>query len=381
MNTKVLIVGAGPAGTACGIQLRKKGIDCMIVDKYTFPRQKLCAGLITRKTKDVLRELLGDEDFEKCLTKSAKNYAADISLYYRNERRLTVQPEEAITLVDRMQFDQFLANCFIHLGGKFLAGNAINDVNLDKNIVSLTSGEIIQFEILIAADGANSSIEQILSKKHSDFRRKSKNSLCLEINVDRADLDIQGVNIYFGIVPDSYAWAFSKGDQVCIGLVQRAGRKFETNKVMLDFCQMLGVQNMNKYPIRGAMIPLDNCRKKLSYRNVFFVGDASGLVDSLTGEGIYFALQGGVYLADSLQRNKPARDYAMSTQMLRSLVRKSAFLQKLLSIKFTANYFFRNVGKHPEYVKFYYDTQIDNVSLESLWGTVMHYRLNKQLKK
>ena len=381
MQTNVLIVGAGPAGTACGIQLRKLGVDCIIIDKSDFPRQKLCAGLLTLKAKSVLRTLLGDEFYDKCIGQCARNYATDLSLWHKDTLQVTIQPQRAITLIDRADFDNFLVSHYVHLGGKLLTGNAVNDVNLEKNIISLSSGEIIQFQTLIAADGANSTVEKILSRHYKDFQAKKKNALCLEINVDRNDLDIQGVNVFFGIVPKSYAWAFSKGDSICVGLIQHADASIRAHQVMLDFCHQLRVKNIDKYPLRGAMLPINNCRKRLSYRNVYFVGDASGLVDPLTGEGIYFALQGGVYLADSLQRKNPANDYQMSTQLLRSLIRKSSFLQKLISYKSVERYFLRNLKKHPEYVKYYYDTQIENISLESLWGTIMHYRLQKIEKK
>ena len=59
----VIIVGAGPSGVSAGLVLKRKGISCCLIDRATFPRQKNCGGLLTKKTVDLLDELgCGDVD-------------------------------------------------------------------------------------------------------------------------------------------------------------------------------------------------------------------------------------------------------------------------------------------------------------------------------
>ena len=57
-QTKVLIAGAGPAGTTCGLLLRQKGIDCIVVDRAVFPRDKICGGGLTPRSYQLFGSLL-----------------------------------------------------------------------------------------------------------------------------------------------------------------------------------------------------------------------------------------------------------------------------------------------------------------------------------
>lgn len=382
MQTKVLIVGAGPSGSACGIKLLQEDIDCIVVEKSVFPRTKLCAGLLTHKAQDILRLLLGD-DFNRCMQDVVMNYASDFSIFGKNGCLVSCRPSEAITLIDRPLFDEWMINYYIGHGGRVLQGDPVIDIDLERNIVTLASGTVIQFEHLVACDGANSTIEKLLSKQFRwDFKRKDKNSLCLEINVRREDIDIKGVNIYFDVVPGSYAWAFSKGEKVCLGLVQLQDKKFDVNARMREFCEKIGVQNIDSYPLRGAMLPLGNCRKKRAFKNVLFAGDAAGLVEPLTGEGIFFAIESGCFAAEAINTPKPARNYQKNTEYLAKLVKKGAYYQRLMNKRWAVDLFEKHAGNHPDFVKYFYDTQIEHASLETFSAIVLLYKVSaKQAPK
>ncbi len=63
-KTKVLIAGAGPAGSTCGLLLRKKGIDCIVVDRAVFPRDKICGGGLTPRSYKLLGQLLPEFKYD-----------------------------------------------------------------------------------------------------------------------------------------------------------------------------------------------------------------------------------------------------------------------------------------------------------------------------
>ena len=58
LNTQVVIIGAGPAGSVCGYLLKKAGVDCIIVDHASFPREKICGGGLTPKAYELLDKLM-----------------------------------------------------------------------------------------------------------------------------------------------------------------------------------------------------------------------------------------------------------------------------------------------------------------------------------
>lgn len=386
INTDILIVGGGPAGSACGISLRKAGKDCVIVEKAVWPRTKLCAGVLTYKSRQCLNKLLGPDDFKKLMEESLKGRESHLRLWQRQRCFVDVdltdkscQPKEfwgqewTIHEVDRPRFDQFLFNKYAALGGRYIEGDGVKDVSFADNTATTKSGKVIHFKRLVVADGAYSHVEHLLHRFDPSFRTKRGNSLALEINVSREDLDISGINIHFGYVPHTYAWAFSKGDTACLGLCRLAGQKADVHSIMKGFCSDLGLRHPERYPVKGAMLPFDNAmRKPLWHDKVFFVGDAAGLDEPVTGEGIYYALQSGVDAATALVKNEPQL-YLKSNAYLQRLLRKSRQYQRLLNHKLTM-YAFRQTATHKNsFIGFYYLTQIEHATTQSLPRIVKSY--------
>lgn len=375
MKTNTLIIGAGPSGAACAIKLMSKGVDCLLIDKQSFPRQKLCAGLFTQKSQDCLKKLVGDEKFQDCLSNTLSSEEKDFNLFRNSTLLVSCKPKEPIKLVEREKFDQWLVNYYISLGGQFKDNTLMTDIDFVQQIAMIGETQI-QYEYLIAADGANSFIEHLLSKKYPNtFKKKDKSSMCLEINVDKADLDIKGVNIYFDIVPDSYAWVFSKGNKTCIGLVKLPNHDFDVNSAMRRFIQDLKVQNIEKYPLRGAMLPIGAYMKKPYHWNTLFVGDAAGYVEPLTGEGIYYALQSGVYAAESIiEKGDTNQLYLKKTYYLTQLIDKGQKYQNMLENTSKRNFFFKHAHKHAKFISYFYDTQIEHGCLDSFLKIIFKYK-------
>lgn len=378
MKVRVLIVGAGPAGSACGIRLLQAGIECMLIDRCKFPRVKLCAGLFTHKSQDCLCELLREDRYNACMASSVMSRESDFSLYRQQQLLVTCQPSDPITLIDRPQFDEWLVEHFISRGGRFHDGEELLDIDYENKTAKMRSGETITYDYLIAADGANSTVERILSRIFPiSFQRKASSPLCLEINVDKTDLDMPGVNIFFDIVPHSYAWVFSKGEETCVGLVKLPGEKFDVNTAMRKFLSQLNLLNPQKYPLKGAMLPIGNYMNTPYWGNILFVGDAAGLVEPLTGEGIYYALQSGVYAAESIITAAPdpvGPLYEEKVRSLKSLIDKGAFYQRLLEKKWSNRLFLSQAHKHPNFICHFYDTQIEHACLDNFLKIVFKYK-------
>lgn len=375
MKTNTLIIGAGPAGAACAIRLMQAGVECLLIDKQSFPRQKLCAGLFTQKSQKCLRALVGNEKYDECMNNSLRNEEESFNLYGKDHKLLvSCKPPKPITLIDREKFDQWLVNFYISLGGQFKDNTQITDIDFVQQTAKISDYEV-QYDHLIAADGANSFVERLLAKKYPDtFKKKRKSSMCMEINVDKDDLKMDGVNIFFDIVPDSYAWVFNKTGKTCIGLVKLPDHDFDVNSAMRRFIQELKVQHVEKYPLRGAMLPIGAYMEKPYHWNTLFVGDAAGFVEPLTGEGIYYALQSGTYAAEAIiDKGDTNRLYLEKTKYLTQLIDKGQKYQNMLESTSKRNLFYRHAGKHPNFISYFYDTQIENGCLNSFWKIVLKY--------
>lgn len=382
----VVVIGAGPAGSACGIRLLKSGLDCCLIERSTFPRVKLCAGVLTAKSREVLAPLLGPDSYEQLMAETLASSEGRLRLWQRSvcfvdcdftqEDQLTPDMRKAdcrIHLVDRPRFDTFLAHEFRKLGGELIEGDGCEHIDFDNKTMTLQSGQRIGYNVLVAADGAVSHTEHLLHHHDPSFRRKAVNSTAFELNVSRHDLSVDGVNIYFGFVPDSYAWAFAKGNVECIGLCKLRGKHFDAGKAMRDFCTSIGMQHQERYGLQGAMIPIGNpLRRPLWHNHVYFIGDAAGLNEPLTGEGIYYALESGVRAAVSIAEEKP-KHYLADYDRLCRLIRKGSHYQQLVAHKPLFSLFHWLAARHPRFVGYFYQTQIEHASLNSFMRIVADY--------
>lgn len=387
INVDTLIIGGGPAGSMCGIKLRQTGgRDCLIVDRSTFPRMKLCAGVLTGKSRAVLREVLGDDDTRKLLSQTQVSHEPHLRLWLRKkcfvdcdfstEKQIPKKYRKGdwrFVLVDRPRFDAALLDIYKALGGKTKENDALRTIDFENKTAILASGQSIKYNNLVACDGANSHTERLLAKYDSAFRPKGPNAEAFEINVDRNDLDIDGINVCFGYVPQTYAWAFAKGDKICLGTCRLHGTHFSGREAMKRFCDDLGLKNQDRYPLKGAMIPFDNAMPvPLWHNHLYFCGDAAGLDEAVTGEGIFYALRSGTDAAESIIQASPLL-YLERNKYLQALMKKAARYQKVLAKPWLFRLFHAFTKRDNLFVGYFYFTQIDHSSLRHLPYIYTHY--------
>ena len=353
----------------------------MVVEAKVFPRVKLCGGLMTGKAQDALRQVLGEAGQEECLQACTASHERKFSLWQHAadgsmHRQVMVEPRRPILLVDRPKFDRWMFDrCRATEGVQVLEGDGVTDIDFDRHVVTLASGRQITYSRLVAADGANSVVERLMAKRKprgwQSRKTRCADSFCLEVNVDRADCpDVEGVCIYFGVVPESYAWAFAKGNQVCLGLVKLSWREFDVRETFLRFLREVGVRNVEKYVLRGAMLPFGNPMRcpSVDALDVVFAGDAAGLVEPLTGEGIYYALQSGLWAGKCA-----ASEYVEKVHYLHRLIRKGGGYQRVLLYPPILRFVCRHADHHRGFFEHFYSTQIEQGCLDSFPVIVWKY--------
>lgn len=350
LNVNVLIVGAGPAGISAAITLQKAGIDVLVVDRATFPRTKLCAGLLTAKGQDSLKRLLGNELAEECLAASFASKHKELVFYRKKERLVAAPLLNCILLVNRLTMDNWLVSYYKKIGGHIIENDGIRTIESNASTVTTSKGITIKYTQIIVADGANSKLRHLLRPKEN--RPKI---LSLEVNIPHNQCSIDGVNIYFDIVPKTYAWVFGKGKTTCIGMSKFPGESIDILSVFRSFLKDLNVKSVEAIAIKGATIPYDKRPLYHMSPNVFFAGDAAGTVEPMTLEGISYALQSGQEVADVILRNQ------CISVLKRNNLGNGRIVQKyMMENQWFMTMFYKHAPHHASFISRFYNEYIDN---------------------
>lgn len=281
----VIVSGVGPAGAAFLKQLEGSGLKVLALEKEKFPRKKLCAGGLTPKAYALINNLFGGVDrVVRCKVFSFHLFNGSDEVVVSSSQPLTY-------LTDREELDSFL---FEKVGGIFEihTGEPVVDVELEEDRVKvITDRGSYWCRCLIAADGANSRIARKLKVKR-------KFGFTYEGDFDcKWDKEIV---IDFTGFEWGYYWIFPKGDFVTAGLGEFKNYR-DLRKRFAFFNRKHGIKG-NSFYEGGFPIPVGQKRNDVLRNRVIFLGDAGGLVDPLTGEGIYYAVKSGVYAAEVVKK-------------------------------------------------------------------------------
>ncbi|WP_457564814.1 geranylgeranyl reductase family protein [Caminibacter sp.] len=269
---KVLIIGGGPAG-ATAARLLADSFDVTLIQDKEW--EKPCGGGIKIKIFEEMR-------FDKSLI---HHLLDKVYMIYENEKLEINLKGKNLAIVKRDEFDRYLRDLAVKAGAKLYYGR-FKDFKDKKAIIDI-KGEKISFEydILIAADGVNSSVRKALNlqpvpKTITHFAKTDE----YKVNTCEFFFDFELGGKY-------YAWAFPHLDKTHIGSVDKESFK--------NLCKYL---NVNVKP-KGYFIPTWEENITIKKDNVYFVGDAAGQVMPLSFEGIYYAIKSAEILANSVKNN------------------------------------------------------------------------------
>jgi len=343
----VIIIGGGPAGAMSGIELQKKGIKTCIIDKSAFPREKLCGGLLTQKSIDLIKKYCPDIKHEDFIVENTHK----VNFYHKGQKVTTFKTDIPYLFTERKIFDFLLIQNYKRLGGTLFENKRIRKDNIDlkENTIQIDTGTF-NYKVLIGADGCNS----ILTKKK---QIKRFDSFCLEGELKKESLEEKEFSIYFGCVKNGYGWYFPKTDYYSVGIGGDNSNK-SLKKQSERFFEKVNSGSISN--IKGALIPSGRLfnYKKLN-NNTLIVGDAAGYTDPITGEGLYYALLSGVYAAEATIETQQSnsinfkKTYLKKTRHIRKNIRYALFLQKILYHPLVLSLFMSLIKNHKSFVLFY----------------------------
>ncbi|MEM1151783.1 MAG: FAD-dependent monooxygenase, partial [Pseudomonadota bacterium] len=153
----VVVIGAGPAGSAAAVTALANGATVALVDKARFPRTKLCGGLITGRCARHLKDVFG-RDIEEPLFETRHNF----EFFMDGERLADLRETPSAHLTMRWDFDHVLFEQALSLGAQDLSGHRIEAIDLQASELRLIGGKTIQFQCLVGADGVRSAVAEAL---------------------------------------------------------------------------------------------------------------------------------------------------------------------------------------------------------------------------
>lgn len=307
----VIIVGCGPAGATAGYLLGSFGFHTALIDKSTFPRRKLCGGILTHKTLKLLQRVF-NETAQGLTTEKIINYASsNFDIFFKKQLLVQGTSPFPFYFIDRYSYDNYLLEKTKKLGVTVLEGEKVKSIDLDNNVLSTSTGKRLKARFIIGADGAHSVIRKNFPSTHFNRIKWEYNlSTALEIFINRSEVQqtIDHPIIHFGYVDWGYSWIFPNENEIIIGLgglnrmnKRRFIRMFHEYVSALDlFPEMEKTQHTKIY---GYPIPCGNTVRKPIYHNVMLVGDAAGFSDPISGEGIYQAQRSAEIASMSIYRS------------------------------------------------------------------------------
>ncbi|MDO9224789.1 MAG: geranylgeranyl reductase family protein [Pseudomonadota bacterium] len=290
---QVLIIGAGPAGSAAAHTLARHGVDVGVIDKARFPRDKLCGGLLTLRSAQIYQRI-----FARPWDAVIRHTAHGVKFLHQGKVLNEVRDRSDLFFTRRLDFDHFLLEQALEHGTHAYLDESVVAIDTATKTCRLRSGGEIGYGTLIGADGVNSLVAKTLFGHAFDQR---KVAFALELEVERADYPerLDDPEIHFGLVRWGYGWVFPKQDTLTVGVGGIHARNPEMKAIFESFlCARFGHLPAGK--IKGHYLPFGDYRKVPGRGDVLLCGDAAGLVEPITGEGIAFAMQSGLYAAEAI---------------------------------------------------------------------------------
>lgn len=351
----VVIVGGGPAGLACAWRLSQGGLNPLVLEAASFPRDKVCGDALSGKVVAVLRRLGGDQLIQQMANEPFVHRVK--ALVFINDRdhrvHLSIPPCEMGFTAPRHAWDAWLwqaAPASIRLRSH----TPLLRIECTQNcwILHLPRGEKLQARYLIGADGVASKVRPWVYA----YRRKRRPPVYPAVRT-YAEYDVPHGELQLHYVPPylpGYWWAFSMAGgltNIGMGGPPSVARRISFRSVLR---RLLDTESMDT--IAGHGIPLYRPGVPLTAPGCALIGDAGHLVDPFTGEGIGNALLSGYRLAEAILKSQPSHLFTWDArnayekplhQELKTEMRVSLWLHSLSRWPFIVRWLIRQLSYQP----------------------------------
>lgn len=305
MDYDVIVVGAGPAGSTTSRECATRGLSVLLLDKAEFPRDKPCGGAVNVRAANLLPFSLAPVT-ERTILRLRIGIRGGPSIERGAHGPFT-------HLTQRRHLDTFLAERAVAAGVTFRQRAAVRALEQSpRGAVVRAGSESFRARVVVAADGASG-----ITARLAGIAQPHEHGVALEADVrgPRAlfEARVSALSLDLGTVPGGFGWVFPKGDHVNVGVGGWLHVAAMLRPRLTAFARANGLDPGAFGRVRGHRLPVRTARWPIVKGRVLLVGDAAGLVEPLTGEGIFGAIWSGraaaAAIADHLSGECPGLEH------------------------------------------------------------------------
>jgi geranylgeranyl reductase family protein len=307
----VAIIGAGPAGCRAAQRLARRGARVTLFDP-SHPREKPCGGGVTGRALALVADAVRDARVPVSVirtarfTDSRRGASAVVPLEDRGPTSAS-----ALLVASRAAFDAALYAAAIRAGA-VAEVSRVTRVDVDTGGVRLTTARgTHRADFVIGADGANSLLRRTMAQP---FRR---DQLSIATGFFAHGITSDEIVIELLADPPGYIWSFPRPDHLAIGICAEADAGVTSGALRARTLEWIRATDIaGRAPLAPYSWPIPSLKASELRALVVagprwcLLGDAAGLVDPITREGIFFALASGEWAADALMGGAPERTFA-----------------------------------------------------------------------
>jgi geranylgeranyl reductase family protein len=290
----VTIIGGGPAGLSAAHAAVSAGARAIVLERAEHPRYKTCGGGLIGASLGIATSHF---------TVPARDTVSAITFTDRGLRAFTRHSDRPVlTMVRRDDFDHAWYRAAVEAGATVRQNSQVRGIAQDADAVhvALADGSVVSAAVVIGADGSAGITSRYLGVTFD------QQDLGLEVEVAATEADRAAWRgralLDWGPVPGSYGWVFPKDDELTVGVIMAKGRGTETKQYLSRLLGQLGLADRE---VRRDSGHLTRCRRPdspLRAGRVIVAGDAAGLLEPWTREGISYALRSGTWAGEVAAR-------------------------------------------------------------------------------
>ncbi len=289
------MIGGGPAGLAAARAAASAGARTVVLERAEHPRYKTCGGGLIGTSLSLA---------EQHIDVPVRDTIEAITFTDRGRRSFTrrSQGRPVLKLVRRDDFDFAWYETATAAGAEVWQGSQVRAVGQDADAatVTLSDGRVLTARTVIGAEGSAA-----ISSRHVGVTFEQQD-LGLEVELAATPEDQaawQGrVLLDWGAERGSYGWVFPKGDQLTVGVIMAKGRGAQTKDYLALFLAQLGLAGRRVLRDSGHLTRCRTPGAPLRKGRVLVAGDAAGLLEPWTREGISYALRSGTWAGEVAAR-------------------------------------------------------------------------------
>lgn len=294
-----IVVGAGPGGCLTSYRLARDNAEVCLIEKETLPRYKPCGGGLPPHAVSLM------EDLDVTIDSYVEYVADEVKFLFDFEDPVVTDLSDApVVMVNRADFDGGLVDQAREEGVEFREGVAVSDVSEvdDECRVTLEDDTTIRSEFVVGADGAGSRVA-----KSMGLNREQSYGVALdaevEVDPDTYEREEQYATFNINFVDKGYGWIFPKDRYLALGVGGYDTTQPYPELVRNFVDRSLPEAEVKEMDVYGHPLPFFESSQPLATDRVALIGDAANMVDSLSGEGIFYALKAGNLAAESILDN------------------------------------------------------------------------------